>query len=289
MKLSLIIVTYKSMQYMPALLESIKTYVRDEHEVIVVDNNSGDDIGTFLAQKYPEVKVVLNTTNGGYSRGMNQGFAISTGEYVAFMNPDMEFVMDPFARLISQFNSRPNFGFVAPQLRYADGSLQPTVKNSPSLWSQIWILFKLHHVYATRAVRNYWSHAFNYTVSQPAQHLMGAFLFTSRARALEIGLWDESYPLLWEDEDICEMAIKKGFQNYFCADVHVMHYEGRSFATVAAPAKQKRFNKGMRIYFKKHIGIFAYSVLLLLHPVSMILAYTVNFLKIKPRTQSSLQ
>ena len=275
---------------MPALLRSIDQFISGyEHEVIVVDNNSGDEIGSYLTSNYPKVKVILNTTNGGYSRGMNQGFAIATGEYVVFMNPDMEFVMNPFERLISKFESENNFGFIAPQLRYEDGTLQPTVKKSPSLWSQIWILFKLHHVYATRAVRNYWSHDFDYTKSQTVQHLMGAFLFTSRTRAQEIGLWDEAYPLLWEDEDICEMSLKKGFVNFYCADVHVMHYEGRSFALVAAPAKQKRFNLGMRLYFKKHSGIFAYLILFSLHPISMLLAYTVNALKIQPRTQSKLQ
>jgi len=68
----------------------------------------------------------------------------------------------------------------------------------------------------------------------------------------------------------------------------VIHYEGKSFAQTHGLAKQKRFNRGMLIYFQKHHSVFAFSILCALQPISWLLTYITQFFKIKPRSQSQI-
>lgn len=287
MKYSIITVTWKSKDDILRLIESFKKHIHSsDYEVIVVDNNSQDGTVEILNELYPEVKIIANNYNAGYAGGMNQGYKISKGEYLFFMNPDMEIHENSFEVLIQELNQHSHIGIIAPQLRYGDGQVQPTIKNEPSLSSQILILSKLHHFIKTKSLKKYLATDFDYTRSQEVDRLMGAFIGTTREKFEIFGPWDEDYPLWWEDEQLCKDSKAAGYINVYFPSTYITHFEGKSFAQVLSTSKQKRFNKGMRIYFKKNNGIFAYTVLLLIHPISMLLAYLVQIFKIQPRSQS---
>ena len=89
MKLSVIIVNYKSRA---ALLECLASLEADgagiETEIVVVDNDSRDGTPEALAERAPALRVVANADNVGYARAINQGIAATTGAFVLAMNPD---------------------------------------------------------------------------------------------------------------------------------------------------------------------------------------------------------
>ena len=89
MKLSIVIVNYNVEHFLEQCLFSVRKAITDiEAEVFVVDNNSVDGSLKMLADKFPEVKVIANKDNVGFSRANNQAIRISTGEYVLLLNPD---------------------------------------------------------------------------------------------------------------------------------------------------------------------------------------------------------
>ena len=72
----------------------------------------------------------------------------------------------------------------------------------------------------------------------------------------------------------------------FVPITEVVHYEGKSFAQTFGLNKQKRFNKGMLTYFKKHHSKFDYTILWLLQPISWTLTVITQLFKVKARPQS---
>lgn len=287
-KLSIITVTWRSKDLIEAYIESIQSNLSGfDYELIIVENNSGDGLVELVRSKYPAVKVLPQDNNAGYAKGMLAGYAVSTGEFVAFMNPDMTITSNIFEVLISKLNHDNKIGLIAPQLRYPDGSLQMTVKRDPKLADQLLILLKLHHLIRTKSLKRYLAKDFDYSTEQSVEQLMGAFLMCKR-EALEKFNWDADYPLWWEDVQICIDSRKAGFKNIYTPDVFVYHHEGKSFAQVMSLAKQKRFNFGMRQYFKKNSNILSYSIISILSPLSLLLAWVSQTFKIKPRPQSKV-
>jgi hypothetical protein len=117
---------------------------------------------------------------------------------------------------------------------------------------------------------------------------MGAFLMGKREVIDQIGGWDNDYPLWWEDLQFCTDTRKKGFLLYYYPQVKLIHYEGKSAAQEMSLFKQKRFNKGMRIYFKKNVSYFTYLVISIFSPFSLFLAWLSGKLHIKQRPQSKI-
>lgn len=87
-KVSVIIVTYNSARYLPALFEALKSQtIYSDMEIIVVDNNSDTETKQFLRRQ--NIQLIENTENAGFARANNQGIARSRGEYILCLNHDV--------------------------------------------------------------------------------------------------------------------------------------------------------------------------------------------------------
>lgn len=287
MDISIITIPWRSKDDIVRFVESIRRQLKGfTYEIIMIDNSPDLETYEVVKQNFPDILIVHNTDNPGYARGMNQGFALSKGRYVAYMNPDMEVVEDCFTPLIEQLENNPRIGLIAPQLQYGDRTIQPTVKNDPTLASQLPIIFKLHHHLKTKSLKHYLAKGFDYNREQPVEQLMGAFLMGKRETIEVIGGWDNDYPLWWEDLQFCTDTRKAGFLVYYYPRTKVIHYEGKSAAQAMSLDKQRRFNRGVCTYFKKNKPYWQYLVVRTLTPISLFLAWMVQMLKIKPRTES---
>ena len=89
MKLSIVIVNYNVRYFLEQTILSVyKSSVNFDYEIFVVDNNSSDDSLRMLEQKFPEVKVIANNENAGFSKANNQAIKLAKGEFVLLLNPD---------------------------------------------------------------------------------------------------------------------------------------------------------------------------------------------------------
>jgi len=123
MKLSIIIVNYKTPQLLLDCLESVFKYGSKHLEVIVVDNDSRDNSQPLLKEKYPQVRYIQMGYNAGFARANNKGIESSSGEAVLLLNSDtinLNNAIDHcFHRLMSG-----NFAAAGVQLLNADMSPQ---------------------------------------------------------------------------------------------------------------------------------------------------------------------
>lgn len=105
-KLSIIVPGYNVEQYISDCLDSIVDQTFTDYEVILVDDGSPDKTGDIMdeyASKYEKFRVV-HTLNGGLSVARNRGLAISTGEYIAFVDSDDILLPDSYELLVSSLD-----------------------------------------------------------------------------------------------------------------------------------------------------------------------------------------
>lgn len=85
----MIIVNYRSWQVLEQCLNSFDSYPPSiSYEIIIVDNDSQDGHFEAFKNKFPNIKLIKNTGNFGFSHGCNLGANNASGEYLLFLNPD---------------------------------------------------------------------------------------------------------------------------------------------------------------------------------------------------------
>jgi GT2 family glycosyltransferase len=129
MKLSVIIVNYNVRYFLEQCLHSVrKASTGIEYEVFVVDNNSVDESLKMVSDKFPEVKIIANSENYGFSKANNQAIKFAAGEYVLLLNPDTIVEDDTFARIIGFMDAQPDAGGLGVKMVDGKGKFLPESK-----------------------------------------------------------------------------------------------------------------------------------------------------------------
>ncbi|MCU0489199.1 MAG: glycosyltransferase [Anaerolineales bacterium] len=114
---SLILVAYNNLELTRQCLESILAHTQDiDYELILVDNASSDGTARYLTEfagAYPDVQAILNESNLGFARAINQGVAASSGDGLVFLNNDILVTPGWLAGLIGPL-ADPTIGLVGP-------------------------------------------------------------------------------------------------------------------------------------------------------------------------------
>jgi GT2 family glycosyltransferase len=107
LKVSIIIVTWNSAQFMQGCLTSIKKQSYKNWELIVVDNGSKDKTLDIVKEIYPGARIIKNNDNLGFCRANNQGIAIAQGDYILTLNSDVNLHTDYIKELILAAENQP--------------------------------------------------------------------------------------------------------------------------------------------------------------------------------------
>ena len=111
MKISVCIVNYNGMRYIDECVRTVLQSLEGlDSEVVLVDNASTDGSGSYIAEKYPQVKVIFSKENLGYAGGSNLGFKHMTGEYGIILNNDVWVEPDWAKEMIEYMNRNPAVG-----------------------------------------------------------------------------------------------------------------------------------------------------------------------------------
>jgi GT2 family glycosyltransferase len=101
-------------------VDSLRHLLAQTHrtvEIVIVDNGSADDSPAALAQLCRDARWVRNPSNLGYAAGMNQGIALTTGEYVLLLNQDVLLHPDFLASAVASMQREAQLGMVGGQVR----------------------------------------------------------------------------------------------------------------------------------------------------------------------------
>ena len=256
MKLSVIIVSYNVKFFLEQCLRScIKATQNLEAEIIVVDNNSVDESTEMVKKKFPNISLIHNQKNVGFSKANNQAILKAKGEFILLLNPDTLVEEDAFEKATFFMSEEKEVGAVGVQMIDGKGEfLDESKRGIPDFQTSIFKFLGLHKFFPnSKILNNYYLGNLDKNKRHEVEVLVGAFMLIRRSVLDKIGLLDEQFFMYWEDTDLCMRIVKKGYKNYYLGDVKIIHYKGES---------NKRhtlsftigFNKSMLSFVKKHFS-----------------------------------
>ncbi|WP_179346032.1 glycosyltransferase family 2 protein [Winogradskyella ursingii] len=244
MKLSVIVLNYNVRYFLELCLQSVQDALKSiEAEIIVVDNSSSDDSCEMVKERFPEVKLIENTQNLGFSKGNNIGVAESKGEYICILNPDTVIAEDTFIQILEFAKSKSNFGIVGCQLIDGTGKFLPESKRHiPTAKIAFQKMMGKSDHYYNRNIEN--------DDVGKTDILVGAFMMLRRDVYNEVGGFDEDYFMYGEDIDLSFKILKAGYSNFYFGKTSIIHFKGES--TFKDKVYAKRFYQAMAIFYRKH-------------------------------------
>jgi len=254
MKLSVIIVNYNVEYFLDQCLSSVRKALGNiQGEVFVVDNNSIDGSNAMVRDKYPEVKLIANKKNVGFSTANNQGIKKSTGEYVLLLNPDTVVEHDTFEKVISFMDGHPDSGALGVKMLDGSGNFLPESKRGlPTPATAFYKMFGISSLFprSKRFAQYHLGHLDKDKIHK-VDILPGAFMLLRKKTLDKVGLLDESFFMYGEDIDLSYRIIKEGYSNYYYPETRIIHYKGESTKKTSVNYVLVFYN-AMVIFAKKH-------------------------------------
>jgi len=219
-------------------------------EIIVVDNISPDESCEMIRKEFPEVKLIANKENVGFSKANNQGVAVAKGDYVLILNPDTVVGEDTFAKILYQANQLENLGILGVKLIDGTGQFLPESKRGLPTPR---VAFNKIFGFSNSKKGKYYATHLEENESGNIDVLVGAFMLMERSKYNEVGGFDEDYFMYGEDIDLSYKLLKKGYKNYYYPKTQIIHYKGESTAKNAKYLGD--FYGAMHIFYKKHFKV----------------------------------
>ena len=254
MKLSIIIVNYNVRHFLRQCLISVFDAIQNiEAEVFVVDNNSQDGSVEMVKEQFPNVKLIVNQENTGFSKANNLAIRESKGEYVLLLNPDTLVQKDTFEKSIGFMDGKPEAGSLGVKMINGKGVFLPESKRSlPVPAVAFYKIFGLSKIFPNS--KRFGSYHLSYLDNDQIHEvevLSGAYMFIRKKVLDEIGYLDEDFFMYGEDVDLSYRIIKAGFKNYYYPETRIIHYKGES-TKKGSINYVLVFYSAMQIFVKKH-------------------------------------
>lgn len=286
MDLSVIIVNYNSGDYLYNCLISVKSAAYNiDCEIFVVDNNSEDGSAEMIKNEFPDVRLIINKDNYGFSAANNQAIKLSSGRFLLLLNPDTLVMKDTFTDCIEYMDKHADAGALGVRMINGEGIFLPESKRAfPTPLTAFYKIFGLSYLFPKSPLLNkYYLPQVTNLHPSCTEVISGAFMFIRREALNRSGPLDEDFFMYGEDIDLSYRLAQTGYNNYYLPDIQIVHYKGKctsrnSYNDIL------QFYKAMRIYTRKRAreGKYKSIVLIILPAVCFIemLALFNRFLKL---------
>jgi N-acetylglucosaminyl-diphospho-decaprenol L-rhamnosyltransferase len=201
------------------LRRSLPALVPQVDETVVVANRPGSvDVAP------TGVRVLENPRPLTLAANVNLGSAATEGEYVLAANPDVMAEPDAVAALVAFADAHPRCGIAGPQMRWPDGTWQPSRRRFPTVRGTLVRRTPLRRLRAPYEKQRDHYHLDERPIDPvQADWMLGAFLLMRRTMLDEIGGWDAGYRHYCEDIDVCYRAKQEGWERWYVPDSVVTH------------------------------------------------------------------
>jgi len=240
---------------------------KQDTEIIIFDNASTDGSVLFIKEKYPQIKLIENKINLGFSKGNNSARKYASSEYILFLNGDTQFEANVFEVMVDYLDKNKNVGVATCKINLYSGGLDKDCRrgemNLLNTFMRISGLWKLAP--KSKLFNGYYYGYIDENEEHEVYGVQGAFLMTRKVLADKIGWWDEDYFLNGEDLDFCQKIHDLGYKIMYYPKTKIIHYRGYSKGTRDVKVITKDIKKtrklvakssveSMKIFYTKHIS-----------------------------------
>jgi ADP-heptose:LPS heptosyltransferase/GT2 family glycosyltransferase len=241
-KVSIIIPTCASQGYIETCIDTLraKTAYRD-FEIICIDNIPPSEVAwkVWLQQNSDKVVEIADAFN--WSIFNNRAAEIADGEFLLFLNDDIEIIQEDWLDSMMEHARRPEVGITGPQLLYRDGKVQ--------------------HAGMFLANNGIGRHAFRFASNDDPCYfglaltqrnviaVTGACMLVRRETFEQLGRFDEAHEIVNNDLDFCLRVHRAGLLTVFTPYATLTHYELASRANLKDVFNLTHFNAAWKTTF----------------------------------------
>ena len=239
LKVSVIIVTYNSGEYINMCLQSIEKNLRPPYEIIIVDNNSADNTLEVIQQSGIKVNLLPQKSNLGFSKANNLAVSEAEDEYLFFLNPDTKILDNKIVELVDYLDTHRDVAIAAPELIDENGDVQPSVQRLPTLGGAL--------AQYLMGVKNAYGH-YVPVGNNPSEveSVVGGAMMIPKKVYQGCGGFNNKYFMYFEDLDLCRKLRKAGWKIVYMPQVKVEHKIGGSASS--NPAVKKYIKQSFILY-----------------------------------------
>lgn len=284
---SVIISTYKTKEFAMKALQALYASASLPQQVIIIDNNSGDETIKYLRAAFPQVQYIQNEKDLGYAGANNRAMReFATQPYVWLLSSDTETGAHSLEELYAYLESHPEVGAVGPQLVYPNKSLQSVGGFFPTPLNVFLYLLpvsKLLPVSFRQKIKQIG--IFPQTIPASGlelDYVTGAAIFLRKKAVSDVGFMAEDFYMYFEDTDLCLRLRKAGWKCIVINCDPVMHVYGGSFKTRYDKRRLQLTLQSLVLFVKKHYSGWRRCAIIaevvILGPLSLLVKRLKNFL-----------
>ncbi|MFY0631349.1 MAG: glycosyltransferase family 2 protein [Flavobacteriaceae bacterium] len=116
MKVAIVILNWNGQQLLEQFLPSIVNFSSELADIYVADNASTDSSISFIKEYYPSIKIIENTSNGGYAKGYNDALTSVDAELYCLINSDVEVTENWLPPILKVFQNEEDTAIIQPKL-----------------------------------------------------------------------------------------------------------------------------------------------------------------------------
>jgi len=244
---SIITINYKQAEVTNQLLNSLQKLSWDNFEVIIVDNDSGEDDIKKLDLSWDKVLFIKSSSNLGFAGGNNLGIRQAKGEYILLLNNDTEVPPEFINPMVGLLSSDKHIGAVSPKIKYFYDSDRIQYAGFTHMNP-----FTLRmNAIGSKQIDNG-----NYDKVMETHYAHGCAMMVPRKVIDEVGMMPEEYFLYYEEHDWSTKIKKAGYKIFYQPESFVLHKESVSVSK-NSPMKTYYLNRNRILYMRRNLGWFS--------------------------------
>lgn len=263
---SFVILDYNSSQLTARCVQSIRQHVPSSHyEIIIVDNGGQTGNARCLdSLTAADCRIVHCHINGGFGLGNQLGAHLAKGQYLCFLNSDVELTHDCITPLTTYLTSHPRTGCITPRQTRPDGKPARSFRHNPAI---------RHEIFGYRLFEKLCPHQYPSRDNMPetpfnVPQINGSFMLFPAKTFWAIGGFDTNIFLFYEEYDLGMRLRRKGFTCTVYPQATFLHCHGATIDKTQTHRNIRRELLISQIYvYRKHhtcLHALAYQSLLLL-------------------------
>ncbi len=246
MKLAVVILNWNGKKFLEQFLPQVIACSHPYAEVVVADNASTDDSVAFLREKFPEIRVIVNDSNGGFSKGYNNALKQIDAQYYCLLNSDIEVTPNWIQPVIELMDSDPSIAVCQPKIRswhepekfeYAGAAGGFIDKYGyPFCRGRMFMDLEIDHGQYDDTCEVFWA--------------TGACMFVRADIYHEHGGLDEDFFAHMEEIDFCWRMKNSGYKVMYCAQSMVFHIGGGTLPKKSSRKTYLNFRNNILLLYK---------------------------------------
>lgn len=246
-KVSIIILNWNGKEDTIECIESLKHISYPNYDILLVDNGSTDGSVEYFKEQYPEMEIIENRENLGFTKGNNIAIKktiANNTDYILLLNNDVAVEPDFLDKMVCEANQNDKIGIIGPKINYYGTPYQ---------------------IWAAGGHINYWicliayygmnkPDAQKYSYEKDVDFVSGCAMLIKVSVCREIGLLDERYFAYFEDVDFCLRAKNNGYTIRYVPSAKIYHKVSKTSGGALSPFSLYLSTRNKLLFSKIHLS-----------------------------------